>query len=388
MTSLFDEIGLKVNYYAPLAKAGGNQGELTREINSYSQDILSIGGYWTADIGLILSLKNAETWYTNGLGRQIKTYTKSGRVWEGFVNQVQVNVGAITETRGPLMDIANRISAVYTPMNFDDYPPVSGTETSTIIVEDQRSQAEYGIIEKVMSAGQCTQATAEQARDIYLQDVSWPITSGPLSLQPGSAATPAVTLNCLGNINWLLAYVFQDLTTGSIIVSDKIKNVITADPNGYLSTNFANILTNNFLIEQMENKNRIAFDVVTDLLNLGNDTNDDRRLFGIYDDLISYYSNMPTDWEYKHNLSDPAQRIINRQNAHVYPWAVRPGKWLFVPDFLPGFIPPTPNRRSDPRWKFLESVKYNAPYSLDLSGGRLDRLSQLLAKITMNGGFI
>lgn len=388
MSSLFDQIGLKVNFYNPFVKAGSFQGNLTREIVSYSHETLSTGGFWTADIGLVMSLKNAENWYSFGLGRQIKTYTKSGLCWEGFVNQVAVNAGAITETRGPLIEIGNRDSAAFTPVDFSVYPPVTGTETTTIIVEDLRSQAEFGIWEKVLGAGQCTEDSAEQARDIFLQDISWPITSGPLSFQPGSAQNPAVTLNCVGNVYWLMAYIFEDLTPGLIYVSDKIKNAITADPNGILSTNFDFINANLFLIEQMETQGRFAWDVITDLLNLGNDTTDDRRIFGIYDDRIAYYSAMPTDWEYKHNLSDPAQRIINRQNAHVFPWAVRPGKWVFVPDFVPGFIAPTPNKRSDPRWKFIESVRYNAPWGLDLSGGRLDRLSQALAKITMNGGFI
>ena len=233
MTSLFDQIGLKVAYYPPLAKLGSRLGTFTREISSYAQEILSTGGFWTADIGLTMSLKQAESWYANGLGRQIKTYAKSGRVWEGFVNVVQVNAGAITETRGPLLDIGNRDSATYTPVDFSVEPPVTGTETTTIITEDFYSQAEYGIIEKVIAAGQCMQTAAEQIRDVALFDGAWPVTSGPISLSPGSAQFPAVTLNCVGNINWLMVYIYYLATSGTIYVSDKIKAVITADPNGF-----------------------------------------------------------------------------------------------------------------------------------------------------------
>jgi hypothetical protein len=388
MTSLFDQIGLKVNYYAALAKAGAEQGSLTREIASYAHETLAVGGYWTCDIGLTLSLKNAESWYALGLGRQIKAYTKSGKVWEGFVNQVQVNAGAVTETRGPVLDIGNRISATYTPVDFSVYPPVTGTETTTIITENLDSQAEFGIVEKVIAAGQCTDDTAEQLRDIQLQDGAWPLTSGPLSIAPGSAQFPAVTLNCLGNVHWLTAFIYEDLTPGYIILSDKLQNIVTADPNGYISTDFTNVVANNFLLEQMEAKGRFAFDIITELLNLGNDTNDYRRNFGVYNDRVVYYSAIPTDYLYTHRLSDPAQRVLDRGKRVVYPWAIRPGNWLFVPDFVPGFIPPNANLRSDPRWKFLESVRYSAPASLDLSGGKLDRLSQAIAKVSMNAGYL
>lgn len=388
MSSLFDQIGLKLNYFPPLVKPGGKLGSFTHEITSYDQEINSVGGYLNANIGLITSLKRAEDWYTNGLGRQIKVYTRSGRIFEGFANTVQINAGAITETRGPLMDIGNRVSSSYTPMDFSVYPPVSGTETVTTIAEDVNSQAYFGIIEKVVAAGQCLQSVAEQVRDVFLQDYSWPETSGPLSIAPGSAQNPAVTLSILGNIHWLSAYIFEDLTTGLIYISDKIKNVITADPNGYLSTNFDHIDDNLFLVEQMDITQRFGFDIITDLLTLGNDTDDSRRLFGVYDDLTAFYSAIPSTVAYRHRLSDPAQRITGTGNITILPWNVRPGKWLLVPDFLPGFIPPTSNTRSDPRLKLLESVKYTAPWSLDLSGGKTDRLSQMLAKITFNGGFL
>ena len=122
----------------------------------------------------------------------------------------------------------------------------------------------------------------------------------------------------------------------------------------FMSTNFDNIVDNLFLVEASDVKYRFGWDVITELLTLGNDTDDFRRNFGIYEDRKAYYSKIPTDYEYKHRLSDPAQRVIDRKDRTVFPWAVRPGKWIFVPDFMPGFIPPNTNLRSDPRWKFLE----------------------------------
>lgn len=101
---------------------------------------------------------------------------------------------------------------------------------------------------------------------------------------------------------------------------------------------------------------------------------------------------MPTAVEYLHRLGDPAQRVTTLENVTVYPWDVKPGKWLFVPDFLVGRARITATRpaelRRDPRNKFIESVRYTAPWGLDMSGGKTDRLSQLLAKLTYNGGLL
>jgi hypothetical protein len=70
----------------------------------------------------------------------------------------------------------------------------------------------------------------------------------------------------------------------------------------------------------------------------------------------------------------------------VRPWLVRPGKWLFLNDFLVG-KPVSTTLRSDPRNLFIEQVNYTLPYSLSLSGGRLTQLGQVLSQISMGGIF-
>jgi hypothetical protein len=68
------------------------------------------------------------------------------------------------------------------------------------------------------------------------------------------------------------------------------------------------------------------------------------------------------------------------------PWMVRPGQWINVPDFLIGRNIPSTALNGDPRNKFIDSVRFTAPYTVDISGGANDTLSQMLTKISYSGG--
>lgn len=364
---------------------------LTDQYTSYTHQTLAVGGYWTAQIVLSMPLIEAEDWYENGLGRQIKTYNHAGIViWEGFVNQITLNAGALSEIRGPLMGVANRASAVYSPLDVTVYPPVSGTTTITTISEDTDSQALYGIIEKVISAGTTTDDNAEQARDIFLNENKAPKTSGQVNLTPGSSQNTVITLDCIGNVNWLTAYIYNNTATGFDLLSDKLIDVIAGSPNFYISTSITEIEANSFLTPAVENRNRFAWDIIVELVALGNDTDDRRRLFGVYADLLPRYETQPETVFYHHRLSDPAQAVTTPEGTVVYPWDVQPGKWLFVPDFLAGKpSPDSTNLIDDPRTVFIEGVTFTAPFSLSISGeSGGGSLSQLLAKLTFTGGLL
>lgn len=361
-------------------------GSLTDQYTAYSHDIQANGGYWTANLTLNLALIEAEDWYERGLGRRVVISNPAGlTVWEGFVNQITINAGALSEVRGPLLDIGNRVSAVYSPLDVSTYPPVTGATTVTTIVEDATSQQLYGIIEQVVSAGTATDDNAEKVRDVFLEENRLPETSGQLSLTPGSGQNAAVTLDCLGYVHWLMVYIYNNTDTGFTTVSDKIEAILTADPNSVIATDFVQIEANSFLTPDVENRNRFAWDILKELVALGNDSDDTRRLFGIYANRIAHYITQPATVAYHHRLTAPDQRVTTPEGATVHPWDVLPGKWLFVTDFLVG-RPQSTDLHTDPRMKFLESVVYTAPYSLNLSGAKNDTLSQLLAKITYTGG--
>lgn len=391
--SYAEPVSLTLDAYEPIVKGGKFRAGLTKGYTAYNHEILAVGGYWTAQVTLTLPKRAAEKWFEEGLGVQVKVYNPQGQmVWEGFTNQVTLNAGALSEIRGPLLNIGNRVSATYAPLDVSVYPPVTGSTTVTTINEDTSSQALYGIIEKITSAGTTTDENAEKVRDVYLEEYAYPETSGELSLAPGNAQAAQVTLDLLGHVHWLTAYVYNDFTAGFSYLSDKIKALLTADPNGVISTDFRNVADNLFLTPTLETDNRFAWDILQELVALGNDSDDTRRLFGVYANRLAAYAAMPTTVAYLHKLSDRAQRVTTPDKVTVWPWDVKPGKWLFVPDFLvgkPRVSTSTPAAlRKDPRNKFLESVRYTAPYGLDLSGGKTDKLSQLVAKINYTGGLL
>jgi len=356
----------------------------------YSHNIQAMGGDWDAKLTFLMPTELSLYWYEKLIGKRIKVVADvTERIFTGFVNALSINAGSVADARGPLLGIGNRVSSVYTPVDYTIFPPVSGTETVTTIQESIDSQTKYGIIEKVLSSGQTSPENAEKNVAIFLRDKSEPEISGNLSIQAGEGQYTQLDVDLLGIGQFAFAcYIYNVYTAGTQYVSDKIKAILTADPNGYISTDFSDIANNVLLTPTEEIKSRYAWDILKELITLGNDTTDDRRLFGIYGDGIARYSTIPLIIEYYHYLLESNQAVYDATNKNVIkPYLVRPGKWLIVPDFYPSGEPDiTTYPRNDPRVKFIESVGYTAPYGLDLSGGKNDALSQRLAKIAYSGG--
>lgn len=382
--------GISINYFAPRPQGGSYLGKLRDTLSGYNHEKLARGGMWQAAIELNSVLADVEDWYESGLGRVIKVYNEAQEcIFRGFANTISLNAGDITETRGPLLDTTNRCSAIYTPMNADVWPPVYGTETTTIIAEDEISQRLYGIIERFISAGRCTKLAAEKQRDLNLEESKDPPRTSNASITPGSSANAAVSIEVLGDIHWLTAYPYISTSSGYMTVHDKILALLAADPNGIFSTDTSQIYNNTFLVPAEDGDSKTAWDVLVGLLNLGHPINDEPMNLSLDADNRLIYQPISNTPEYIHSLGDNAQRVrVKQSNRIVYPWDIEPGKWLEVTDFLTGSLQSTTSLKSNPRLKFLESVSYSMPWSMDLSGGKTDRLSQLLAKLTYTGGVL
>jgi hypothetical protein len=124
--------------------------------------------------------------------------------------------------------------------------------------------------------------------------------------------------------------------------------------------------------------------VILALIALG-DVNDDRWTFGIYNDQKAHYGVIPSTPFYQHRIASESQRIETYAgNARVFPWDVRPAQWVFLPDFLVGRVQPT-ELRLDPRYVFIESVRYTAPWGIELTGSKVDSISQVMAQLGLGG---
>ena len=82
---------------------------------------------------------------------------------------------------------------------------------------------------------------------------------------------------------------------------------------------------------------------------------------------------------YQHKIQDESLNIEQYgSGVEVRPWNIKPAQWVFLSDFLAGGDIPT-ERRLDPRFIFIESVTFSAPYDVQINGGKINTIKQLLA---------
>jgi len=346
--------------------------------NSYSHEIAANGGFMSAEFSFPLNQVDAESWI-DGLGRHIEVYDDtSSLVWSGFVNEIEIVLGQFTIRRGPLLNVDNKVNISYQTVTYGTKPPSGGDAAITGFSSNTDSQALYAIQENIISGGSIDFTQASELQGTYLKENSLPQTSQDLSLGNGGGGI-SVSLRCLGYYHFLKRYYYTSTASAALgNLSTKIEAVLTADPNGIFSTDYSNITSNTLQVTAYEDGLSNAQDIIMAMVNLG-DASDNRYIFGVYEDELVHYEAIPTDYEYEHRLADQAMRIVDSGNNEVKPWNVRPGKWMFISDFLVGSSTPS-DLRDDPRMVFIESVRYNAPYSINISGGRVDKFSQKLAR--------
>lgn len=378
-------LGLSINVYEPIVRGGEYLFDVTNLIDAYSHTKNANGGYGEASFTIKCSLSEANNWLQDGLGRHIIVNNRGLKAcYEGFVNKITISAGPLTVTYGPLLDICNRVSIVYTPILDETADPVVvGDATVTTITENLDSQARFGIFEKVLSTGQALLADVTDAQATYLAEHAWPETSNELNLS-GNANEISVSIDCEGYIKWLDLYIYESTPPNvSLWASDKVEDVLVADPNDIISSNYDNISDNLILVPSYEEEQRKASDVIESIVVMGG-ASADRWLFGVYDDRIAKYSAAPTAQEYSFRIYKGQQIIQDVNELDVQPWDVMPGKWLIMSDFLVGKTPPA-DIRTDQRAIFIEKVTYTAPYGLAISGAKVSTLSQKLAQLGLGG---
>jgi hypothetical protein len=382
--SLHVQTGLMLSVHNPLIIDGAWRFNLLDELNSWSHTSAADGGYLNARTGISGPQLELEDWIENGLGRHVVLYgPELTPAWEGFVNTVNLTLGGLAYKVGPLINVANYAFAVYSTVDTTVDPPAVGMRATTPATQIDSSVAKYGQLERVISVGGCTAANALQIRDMFLLENSLPEASQ--SITPGGGNTPALTLELLGYNAWLNTYIYNNVTTGTVTVYNRIVDVMTTSPSLVYSTDYGQMDANATAIPAYENDDKKAYDVIKGAVALGDPTDFARYTFGVYDDRQAYYKKMPTAVEYVYRLSSGSQAIETTGGARVQPWNVRPAKWLEIPDFLIGRAAGDGNLRDDPRNVFIESVTYTAPFGLTINGGKVSTLKQKMAQLGLGG---
>lgn len=375
--------GLSIQVHRPLI-AGGLWLFNLPDPDGYGHEISAVGGFTQAEIRLADRQIDLEDWLINGLGRHIVVRNEGGGVvWEGFVDALEARLGPLSVTRGPLLQVVNRTRLIYSTVDTTTTPPLIGGRATTATLNDTASQAVYGIIEALLSGGGMAATDATQAANTYLAENAYPMTSQTLSA--GAGGPPQLTITCQGYVAWLDAYIYNYTAgSGTVTATAKILAALAANPNiATLDFDTTAVGVNALTVPRYEDGDNTAWNIIKSTAALG-DAASARWLFGVYEDLRAVYAAAPTTAAYQQRIATPRSRVLTLGGAPVDPWDVRPGQWLFLPDFLTGFTG-TAALRTDPRYLFIENVRYSTPYNLEIQAGKVDTLAQRLAQLGLAG---
>ena len=376
--------GISITSEPPLWSDSEGAWRLTDQIHRYQHNIEAVGGYWSSQFTIRGGRYLADDWLQDGLGRHIIVHDGAlVTIWEGFVNKLTVNYGPLAVTRGPLMDVANRVLVLYSAIEYDeDNNPVVGTRVASDAEDDADSIDQWGIGVKVLSTGGAEEGDAEAIRDTYLAEHAQPETSK--DWRSDSSRDTSVTVDCLGYVHFLSRWAYNTTTVGTRTATSKIEAVLAGNPHiADVPFNTDHIDTNPLTVPALEQDYNLAWNVIKGIVARGG-TSQERWLFGVYDDLNVYYEAAPTTIEYQQRLSQPKPTVERIGGDEVYPWNVLPGKWLMFPDFLIGQAAEL-DLKDDPRAMFIERVRFTAPDSLSLDGGKQGTVSALVAQLGLSG---
>jgi hypothetical protein len=368
--------GLSFLWSSPLFTDDLLSGAFNQEISAYSHTLGMDWGYLTADIELRMHRNDLEQWYYDGLGRDIKILNEGGIVvFRGFVNLISMDIGGISASVGPLVDVANRVLATYTARLILDNFIMDAGQTETVFVEDLPSQARYGIWEKTIQAGNCFvnpdtgYNEAEFARDAYLMQYKMPQTN--FTVVPNAQESGVIRIQIVGYQEWLKAYIYQDRIFGGAspvtqTVTAKIIAALATDPNGLISTVMSGIKANAALKVDQENQYRSAYAVIEDAVKVGDGTNLWR--FFIDDNLVPFFEAVSTAIKYAYHLVENRQVVFDYfTNTVVQPYDVQAGMVIYLADWLVGEYGSPGMLGEDPRVALINQVRFSAPNSLEIS---------------------
>jgi hypothetical protein len=372
---------ITLSVFQPPAMGDAQVAEFSSQVSGYEHEVLADGGFWTARMSINDDQLDLEDWYERGLGRRVVAYSPDGVIiWEGITNSINLKLGGLSKTIGPVLDIANYVRLIYSFIAAGGLD--IGFRATTVGAEDVDSQARYGIMERVLSTAGATSTEADAIRDLYLLERSRPGRSEELTI--GNASGPSMDLECVGFAQFLSTYTYAITSLGTQNLSAKISDVIAAHPSNLFTAGGAYIETNTLQVQVFDDDGRTAWNIIKELVSRG-DASNNRWLFGVYADRQAHYYPVVDEVSYMQTLSDPGQRVFNAAGGTIEPWYIKPGRWLRVLDFMAGGIPDTTDLRDDPQCLFIESVTFRAPQMVTLRGGRVSRLDQKLARMGLGG---
>lgn len=383
----FKQTGINILYGDPVLSRGRQTylGSLSDQIDSYTHETRSVGGYYSASLSMKSTDVLSQDWITNGVGRHIEVFNPAQQtIWEGLVDRVTLNIGNFSITIGPLLtkEVANRVRIKYSVVDYSISPPSVGVTLTSAPASNTQSQDRYGIIERTLSANEITQTLASNIRDSWITEHAFPPVVVSSTLLGNSE--PTLTLDCLGYWSYLTTWSYTNSSPGAQTLREKILDVMDSSPNSDLfSTNYSRVSENLTNVAQAELGDKTPDSILTELASLG-DSSGQRYIIGLYKGRQLVYQPIPIEVGYVQHVGHSISTLDGRP---VEPCDVVPGEWIYYTGFLrPRPIPGTlVNLSSDPGTGLVESVTFTSPGDVSITSARFSKLDQLFARMGMSG---
>lgn len=382
--SAFSSQNFTISYFEPLPRGGSWLGEVDVAVQDWRHTISAFGGFDSASFSLSENQIAVEDWIQNGLFRPIVVYDNFlDPVWEGFVDTITINQAGLSITIGPVTRLANRVYALYSGVDTSVYPPQIGVRKKTPTINSLDSQANWGVWWEILSLAGVTDANADQLVDMYLTEHGHPEISSNFSF---SNEEISLSLTCSGwykTLNYPFNYTDE---SGLITISERIEQVLENNPNDWISDDLSFIAPNSIPIPLYESDDQLAIEHIRGVTAMG-DADNNRHIFGIYQDRKPVYEMASQILDYTIELADPDRQILDIGGSVISPWRIRPGKWIFFSDFVPGMGAPKSDFHRDIRMLRIESVQFDmrTPYAVQFTGGVSSKYEQRSARLGLRG---
>jgi len=375
--------GLALSIYEPLWRGGAFYGDYGQQATAYAHTIANVGGFFDASLTLSESVARLENWLDNGLGRRVVVSADADSVvWEGFVNQIEINVAGVRKTIGPYLDIANKIKLIYSSFDTSTGVVLSGLRLSTDYVTNAASIAKYGTLTKILSTSGVSDDMITYLLNLTLDKLSRPTRSEDLTV-PAQNSAFELRLDCVGYQALLGRFPYNNTATALVNVSDKLKAILQAEPNSTISTDLTGITANTLQVSSYEQDDNMASDIIKGIVNLG-DISGNRYTFGLYENRRAVYQPISQSIKYLRPLREGASIILDNIGGVVAPWRIRPGAWIWVADLLPAKAQEA-DLDNDARAIFAETVSFRAPDTLTINGAHTFKIEQKLNQLGIGG---
>lgn len=384
--SNYQSRGFTIDYFQRLVEGGGWLGNLNLSVQSWRHTISAFGGFDTAEFTLVEPDISVEDWVANGLGRRIIASDEAlVPMWEGFVDSITVTRSGLSITYGPISDIANKVFAIYSGVDTSVYPPVIGVRKRSPTFNDLTSQQIWGIWPEILSLAGVSDANADLLVTMYMKERRQPQRNTSFSFGNDDNS---ITIKCMGWYSTLrYPYNYTLNTGGTVAMTTRFQQILNSQPNGnWVATDYSNLQTNTTPVVSYQNDDQLALEQIKGYTAMGDESNN-RWLFGVYEDRKPFHYPVENQIDYLIYLRDPRQTVLDRNNAQVPAWRIRPGKWAFFADYMPGLGAPESNLEEDQRAILIESVQFDirVPIEFQISGGHNSRYEQKSAKLGLRG---